>query len=191
MYQGIVTNIKDPEQRGRIKVKCPSVLGGTTESAWCDPVVPVAYDYGGDFCIPLVDEAVWIQFIEGDANRPVWLGGWWQSNMSPLSGNYGSVDKLRIINYADCTIMMQNGIIDINIGEGNSQIRVENETVTITGNLLVKGSVTVGDLIAISGENGGGTITADSTIKSGNISLTTHKHSDVTTGSDKTGKPTT
>ena len=39
IYQGIVTNIQDPEKRGRIKVRCPDVLGGKAESAWCDPVV--------------------------------------------------------------------------------------------------------------------------------------------------------
>ena len=77
LYQGIVTSISDPEKRGRIKVKCPDVLGGNTESAWCDPLVPVAYDGGGDFCMPAINETVWLQFIAGDANKPVWLGGWW------------------------------------------------------------------------------------------------------------------
>ena len=95
VYQAIVTNIKDPEKRGRIKVKCPSVLGGSVESAWCDPIVTVAYDNGGDFCIPTKNEAVWVQFIEGDANRPVYLGGWWQQNMTPLGSNYSKVDKAK------------------------------------------------------------------------------------------------
>ena len=118
MYQGVVTNIKDPEERGRIKVICPEVLGATVESAWCDPVVPVAYDNGGDFCIPTKSETVWIQFIAGDINRPVYLGGWWSKSKTPLGKNYVNTDKIRIINYADCTITMQDGKIEINVGAG-------------------------------------------------------------------------
>lgn len=149
LYQGIVTNIKDPEKRGRIKVKCPDVLGGDTESAWCDPLVPVAYDNGGDFCLPAKDEAVWVQFISGDANRPVWLGGWWQKNMSPLGSNYTEADKLRIISYADCTITMKNGIVNINVGAGEFDLKIENKKVTIDGELIVKGKITANDIDTI------------------------------------------
>lgn len=142
LYQGVVTNIKDPEKRGRIKVKCPDILGVDTESAWCDPLVPVAYDNGGDFCIPAKDETVWLQFIAGDANRPVWQGGWWQKDMSPLGTNYSNVDKIRIISYADCTITMQNDTININVGEGNYDLKIEHGIVTINGDLVVKGNLT-------------------------------------------------
>lgn len=194
LYQGVVTNINDPEKRGRIKVKCPDVLGGSTESAWCDPLVPVAYDNGGDFCIPAKDETVWLQFIAGDANKPVWLGGWWQKNMSPLGSNYSKVDQVRIISYADCTITMQDGTININVGAGVCDLKIEHNTVTVDGNLVVKGkvsaySVSAGDIQANAGENGGGTITADTSIITQGVSLATHKHSGVTTGGSNTGKP--
>ena len=157
LYQGVVTNINDPEKRGRIKVKCPDVLGGSTESAWCDPLVPVAYDNGGDFCIPAKDETVWLQFIAGDANRPVWLGGWWQSNMTPLGGNYSSVDKVRIISYADCTITMQDGKININVGSGSYDMRIEDGNISIDGDLIVHGKVTAGEL-EINTEDGFGNV---------------------------------
>ena len=190
LYQGVVTNINDPEKRGRIKVKCPDVLGGNTESAWCDPMIPVAYDNGGDFCIPAKDETVWLQFIAGDANRPVWQGGWWQKNMTPLGNNYSKVDQVRIISYADCTITMQDGTININVGSGVCDLKIEHNTVTVDGNLVVKGSITAGDISSVAGEKGGGNITADTSVKANGISLTTHKHSGVTTGSSKTGSPT-
>lgn len=171
LYQGVVTNTDDPEKRGRIKVKCPDVLGGSTESAWCDPLVPVAYDNGGDFCIPAKDETVWLQFIAGDANRPVWQGGWWQKDMTPLGANYSNIDKVRIISYADCTITMQDGKIDINIGAGSCDLRIEDGKVTIKGNLSVEGSikansvssgsVTAGSISAVSSESGGGTVSAE------------------------------
>ena len=141
IYQGIVTSIKDTEKRGRIKIKCPDVLGDEAESAWCDPVIPVAYDNGGDFCIPTIKETVWVMFIGGDANRPVWLGNWWQKNMSPLGKNYSDVDKVRIISYGDCTITMKEGVININVGEGACDLKIENQKVTILGNLEIHGDI--------------------------------------------------
>lgn len=171
LYQGIVTNIKDPEKRGRIKVRCPEVLGDKVESAWCDPLVPVAYDNGGDFCIPAKEETVWLQFIAGDANKPVYLGGWWGEKKTPLGNNYSNIDKVRIINYADCTITMQNGKININIGEGVCDLSIENSKVTVDGNLIVKGNITANNA------------TIDG------ISLKDHVHSGVETGGSNTGKP--
>lgn len=195
MYQGIVTNNNDPEKRGRIKVKCPEVLGGNTESAWCDPVVEVAYDNGGDFCIPAKEEGVWIAFLAGDANRPVYFGGWWQDKMTPLGNNYTNIDKVRIISYADCTITLKEGIININVGAGVCDLKIEHNRVTVDGNLTVKGNIdcytlNAGDVNANAGENGGGNVRADTSISSGGISLTSHKHSGVTTGGSKTGTPT-
>ena len=194
IYQGVVTNISDPEKRGRLKVKCPDVLGGSTESAWCDPMIPVAYDNGGAFCMPAKDETVWLMFIAGDANRPVWLGGWWQKNMTPLGSTYSNVDSVRIISYADCTITMKDGTININVGAGVCDLKIEHNTVTVDGNLVVKGkvsaySVSAGDIKATASENGGGTISADTSITTQGISLATHKHSGVTSGGSNTGKP--
>lgn len=143
IYQGFVTNIKDPEKRGRVKVICPTVLGAKVESAWCDPVVPVAYDGGGDFCIPIKNEAVWIMFIEGNPNKPVWIGGWWSKNNTPLGASYSDINDIRIIKYGDCTITMKDGVIDINVGNGTYDIRVKNGEVRIKGNLIVEGNATV------------------------------------------------
>lgn len=140
LYQGVVTNTKDPEKRGRIKVICPKVLGDKVESAWCDPLVNVAYDNGGDFCIPDKDEAVWLQFIEGDANKPVWLGGWWSKDKTPLGQNYSSADQVRILSYSDCIITMQNGAIEVRTGGGCS-LKVENDKVYVSGNLEVNGDI--------------------------------------------------
>ena len=143
IYQGIVTNTNDPEKRGRVRVICPDALGGEAESAWCDPMIPVAYDNGGDFCIPAKDETVWLMFIAGDVNKPVWLGGWWQKNMTPLGKNYSGRDDVRIISYADCTITMQDGTININIGSGTGDLVIQNDVVTVRGDLKVTGDVIV------------------------------------------------
>lgn len=168
VYQGIVTNIQDDQHRGRIKIKCPDVLGANTESAWCDPVVPIAYDNGGDFCIPSIGEAVWVLFIAGDPNKPVWLGGWWQTNMTPLGGNYSNLDNIRIINYADCTITMQRGIININVNGGDYDLKIEDGKVSVKGDLVVEGNITVNNIIA-GGIHSKGVIKSDTEVIAPNI----------------------
>lgn len=171
IYQGIVTNTKDPEKRGRIKVKCPEVLGDTVSSAWCDPCVPIAYDNGGDFCIPQLNETVWIMFISGDVNKPVYLGGWWSKDRTPLGVNYSNTD-LRIINYADCTLLFENGKIKMNVHDGDCELEiaqgkitlrndkaiieknleVSGEEITIKNKVIVEGEVTIKNNVTIEGD---------------------------------------
>ena len=146
LYQGFVTNINDPDRRGRIKVFCPEVLGSKVESAWCDPIVPVAFDNGGDFCIPTKGEAVWLLFVGGDANKPAWLGGWWSKNKTPLGSSYTNIDKVRLINYANCTIKLGNDEILLNVGGGSFDIRIKDGNVTVNGNLTVNGNVYASNL---------------------------------------------
>ena len=81
------------------------------------------------------------------------------------------LDKTRIINYADCTIVMQDGTIKINVGSGVCDLKIEHNKVTVDGNLVVNGS-----------------IKADS-VSAGGVSLASHKHSGVTSGSSNTGNP--
>ena len=158
MYQGIVTKIDDPEKRGRIKVTIPTVTG-ETESAWCDPVVPIAYDGGGDFCVPSLREAVWVMFIEGDYNRPVYLGGWWSKDKTPLKNNYTGIEDLRIISYKDCLISMRNGKIVIAVGSSNNEIEIADGSINIKGNLTVSGSISA------------------NSVSAGGVSLSNHVHS--------------
>lgn len=164
IYQGITTQIDDPSCRGRIKCQIPDVLAGEVESAWCEPMIPVAYDGGGDFCLPRVGESVWVMFIAGNPNRPVWLGGWWSSEKTPLGSNYTDIDAQRIINYADCTISMQNGIIDIDVGDtGSYTLRIKEKKVTVKGNLVVTGDATIGGISFLDHVHGGVTFGYDST----------------------------
>lgn len=152
VYQGVVSNIKDTEKRGRIKVQCPDVLG-EVESAWCDPVIPVAYDGGGDFCMPAVEETVWIMFIAGDANRPVWFGNWWQKEMTPIGTNYVKLDDTRIISYKDFSIVVHEHDVTISncndisvcntirMNKNGIQISSKKDiTITSEKNVNIKGS---------------------------------------------------
>ena len=77
-YRGFVTDNKDPQKSGRVKLSIPSVFGDQ-ESDWALPCLP----YGGladqgFFTVPQIDSQVWVEFEEGDPQRPIWTGTFWQ-----------------------------------------------------------------------------------------------------------------
>ena len=76
IYRGTVVNNVDPMQMGRIMVTVPDV-GGVIPSTWAMPSVPFAGKQMGAFMVPQIGAGVWVQFEGGDADYPVWTGGWW------------------------------------------------------------------------------------------------------------------
>lgn len=160
-YKAIVSNTNDPEKRGRLKCLIPDVLGDSVESAWCEPCVPVAYDNGGDFCLPQKNETVWVTFDKGDMNFPIYLGGWWRKNSTPLGSDYSDREKVRIISYEDCIILMKSGVIDILVGGSDTTIEIKEGKAIIKGDLSVTGNITVSKNITVSGDvNVSGEVTA-------------------------------
>lgn len=130
-YRAIVSKVADPEKRGRIKVSCPSVYG-TFESPWCLPCVPVAFDKGGFFAIPKLDEVVWIEFEEGDTNKPIWTGSWWTPENTP-SKDY-LFDKEKIIKAKnDLTLIFkeEDKAIEIYSTNGN-KVLISDKEITLS-----------------------------------------------------------
>lgn len=95
-YRALVVNNKDPKKMGRVKVRCPSVLGEYV-SAWCTPCVPCAFNDGGLFYVPSVNETVWVEFEEGDPTKPLWTGGWWIPNRTPMQSDNTVENKIMLI----------------------------------------------------------------------------------------------
>lgn len=77
-YRATVVNNIDPEQRGRIMALVPDVLG-LTPSSWALPCVPMAGKQQGTFMVPQIGASVWIEFEQGEADYPIWTGGFWGS----------------------------------------------------------------------------------------------------------------
>jgi uncharacterized protein involved in type VI secretion and phage assembly len=77
-YRGMVLNNIDPEQRGRLLVQVPDVLGLGT-SSWAMPCVPMAGIQMGTYFVPLIGAGVWVEFEAGDPDHPIWTGGFWGS----------------------------------------------------------------------------------------------------------------
>lgn len=75
-YRGTVVNNIDPLQIGRVQVMVAD-LAGFVPGSWAMPCVPVAGINSGLFTVPMLGAGVWIEFERGDADYPVWVGGYW------------------------------------------------------------------------------------------------------------------
>jgi uncharacterized protein involved in type VI secretion and phage assembly len=71
---GIVTNINDPDKRGRVKVRFPG-LSESNESTWARLMALGGGADRGMVFIPEVDDEVLVGFESGDVRQPVVLGG--------------------------------------------------------------------------------------------------------------------
>lgn len=71
---GEVTNINDPNQMGRVKVRFPG-LDSTQESAWGRLLAPGGGSSRGSVMIPEVGDEVLVAFEHGDPRQPIILGG--------------------------------------------------------------------------------------------------------------------
>lgn len=81
LYRGVVIDTADQTERGRLKVKVPSVLGD--QQLWAMPCVPYAGDGVGFYAMPPLGTGVWLQFEGGDPSYPVWTGFFWADDQLP------------------------------------------------------------------------------------------------------------
>jgi len=67
-HTAIVTNVDDPEKRGRVKVKCQTLVGADKElPTWCEPMSFYTTKLGGWFSIPEVNSEVEIEVVTSDS----------------------------------------------------------------------------------------------------------------------------
>lgn len=129
-YRAIVVDNDDPERRGRIRVQCPAVLG-IYKSAWCEPCLSYATDFAGDYHVPPLSEAIWVEFEEGDVNKPIWNGGWYKNNSSPLLPE-SKPEDYRFISFKNSVLRMGDCefLFELRVGDGTSSVlRVDLSTI--------------------------------------------------------------
>jgi phage protein D/phage baseplate assembly protein gpV len=79
---GIVTNTKDEEGLGRVKVKFPQ-LSDIYESGWARLVTPRGGPETGLRALPSIGDEVIVVFEDNDHRRPLILGGVWSKLQKP------------------------------------------------------------------------------------------------------------
>ncbi|MDY7090501.1 MAG: phage baseplate assembly protein V [Actinomycetota bacterium] len=119
-YRGFVVDRVDPRRLGRLRVRVPSLLGDAV-TGWAWPVTP----YPGLFLLPAVDDLVWVEFVEGDLQQPIWSGCGWAR-----PGGTSEVPKEALDGYTDSAVLRTPGgnVVVISDKAGAERITVRSAT---------------------------------------------------------------
>lgn len=93
---GIVTNNKDTEGMGRIKVTFPT-LSDNSESFWARISTLMAGKDRGSYFLPDVDDEVLVAFGHGDIHKPYIIGALWNGVDTPPETNNDGKNNIRKI----------------------------------------------------------------------------------------------
>jgi uncharacterized protein involved in type VI secretion and phage assembly len=106
VYPAIVSDIKDPDGQGRVKVKLPWAAdsGGSAYEAWARHATMMAGNNRGTWFIPDVNDEVLVAFEGGDPARPCVVGSLWNGSDSPPESMDGSGNNYKKV------IRSRNGV---------------------------------------------------------------------------------
>lgn len=112
-----VTNNKDEEGLGRVKVKFPW-LSDTDESFWARILTPMAGKAYGMYFLPEVGDEVLVAFEHGMIEFPYILGGLWNGKDKPPDTNSDGKNNKRVIK------SRSGNIIRLDDTEGEEKIEI-------------------------------------------------------------------
>ena len=92
----VVTNNKDPDGLGRVKVKLPW-MDDQAETDWARVVTPMAGAARGFYFLPEVDDEVLVAFEHGNPALPYVLGALWNGKDKPPESNGDGKNDRRTI----------------------------------------------------------------------------------------------
>jgi uncharacterized protein involved in type VI secretion and phage assembly len=118
---GIVTNNKDPEGLGRIRVKFPW-LSDEDESNWARVASLMAGKERGIFVLPEIDDEVLVVFEHGNINMPYIIGSLWNGKDVPPETNSDGQNNIRMIK------SRSGHVIKIDDTDGNEKIEIVDKT---------------------------------------------------------------
>lgn len=123
MYEpviGIVTDNKDPQKLGRVKVKIPTISG--TDNTWWAPIVMLgAGKNRGWFFIPELEDEVLVMFHHGEMTQPVVIGALWNGKDKPPDKNPGPVPHRMIKSRQGSQILFDDDKKQIVIKDGSGK----------------------------------------------------------------------
>ena len=152
---GVVSNTKDEEGLGRVKVDLPWRGESGDESHWARVATLMAGNDRGTFVIPDVGDEVLVAFEQGDIEHPYVIGALWNGVDKPPESNSDGKNNIR-------KIRSRSGH-EI-IFEDNSEEKKERiEILTNAGHKILLDDSAGKEKIQIADKTGSNSITMDST----------------------------
>jgi phage baseplate assembly protein V len=91
VYRAVVTDSRDPEERGRVRVRLES-----GQEAWAELTALLAGDGYGTWFRPEPDDEVLVAFEDGDPRRPYVVGALWgKGDRPPAADDATTVKTIR------------------------------------------------------------------------------------------------
>jgi uncharacterized protein involved in type VI secretion and phage assembly len=149
---GIVSDNRDPEGQGRVKLTFPW-REKRDESHWARIAVPMAGSEVGTYFLPEVDDEVLVAFENGDIHYPFVVGALWNGQEPPPTSNESGSNDVRMIR----TRSGHEVVLDDTEGAEAVEIR------TGGGHLLRLDDATGGETITITDTSEQNSVTFDST----------------------------
>ncbi|MEN0064241.1 MAG: phage baseplate assembly protein V [Myxococcota bacterium] len=136
-YRGFVVNNVDIERRGRVTVMVPNLGTGLLLCAEpCFPATGLPGFASGMFAVPAIGAGVFVEFIGGEIDQPIWSGGFPGTTASMPVDNTAAAPGLE-------PLTIQSGAMKVTVA--NHQIEIG--TAGGPGSALLNGiSITPGSI---------------------------------------------
>jgi uncharacterized protein involved in type VI secretion and phage assembly len=123
VYPALVSDIKDPDGQGRVKVTLPwsPDTGGARYEAWARLATLMGGNNRGSWFVPDTNDEVLVTFEGGDPRRPYVIGGLWNGTDAPPDSMDGGGNNYRKV------LRSRNGV-KVTLDDNNGQEKMILET---------------------------------------------------------------
>jgi len=90
VYPALVSDVKDPDGQGRVRIKLPWAADAAGYEAWARLATLMAGAQRGSWFIPDVDDEVLVAFVGGDLRHPIVIGALWNGADAPPAAMDGA-----------------------------------------------------------------------------------------------------
>lgn len=150
-YAGLVTDNAAPRlgsHRGEVKVKVPGILEETPDGNSHQPIEVLATPafLPGFFFVPEIGAQVWVEFVAGDINYPIWTGVWYPASGAPKATDPSLPTQPGSAPTLDQKVLRTRSgqVIQLDDTSGSEQLVIKDEK---NGNSITLGSsgITIAD----------------------------------------------
>jgi len=173
-YPALVSDIKDPDGQGRVKISLPwsPDTGSASYEAWARVATMMGGNNRGTWFIPDVNDEVLVTFLGGDSRNPCVIGGLWNGQDQPPQSMDGAgknyIKKVRSRNGVQITlddtdgqekmiletpggqkITLQDGPGSISLEDSNgNSVKMEAAGITVTASAKVTVNASTAEISA-------------------------------------------